>query len=158
MKSKLVITGVDKLQERIENTLRGLEGSIGIYISLNKTQKSLEKDLLEKGIDISKIFFIDCVTSEKEKDEVLHLSPYDLEALLFSINDFIKNIQSEKFLIIDALSTLLIYNTENKVAEFIHELTNRSLENTQLIAFSPETKGEELLKKIFNFFDEVDKF
>jgi len=61
-------------------------------------------------------------------------------------------------LIIDALSTLLIYNNENKVAAFVKEVTEYASENeVQIVAFSPETKGEELLNKIFNFFDKVKK-
>ncbi len=70
---------------------------------------------------------------------------------------FIDNIQGEKYLIIDALSTFLIYSPENKVAGFIKEITEKSSENLKIIAFAPKTKGEELLEKIFNFFDEVEK-
>lgn len=155
MTSKLVITSVESLQGEINNTLKGLNDSIGIYVSLNKTQKSIESIFKEKKIKTDKIFFIDCVTSEKTKEEVLHISPNDLEKLLYSINTFINDIEGEKYLMIDALSTLLIYNTENAVAAFIKELTEKSSENLRIIAFSPKTKGEELLQKIFNFFDEV---
>ena len=69
-----------------------------------------------------------------------------------------KDIKGEKFLIIDALSTLLIYNDENKVAKFVKEITEYASQNdVDVIAFSPKTKGEELLNKIFNFFDKVKK-
>jgi archaellum biogenesis ATPase FlaH len=61
-------------------------------------------------------------------------------------------------LIIDALSTLLIYNNENKVAAFVKEITEYAQDyDVEVIALSPKTKGEELLNKIFNFFDEVKK-
>ena len=66
-----------------------------------------------------------------------------------AINDFIKDIKQDKFLIIDALSTLLIYNDENKVAKFVKEITEYASENNvKVIAFSPKTKGEELLNKM----------
>jgi archaellum biogenesis ATPase FlaH len=61
-------------------------------------------------------------------------------------------------MIIDALSTLLIYNNENKVAKFVQEITDYASENqVYVVAFSPKTQGEELLNKIFNFFDKVEK-
>ena len=57
-------------------------------------------------------------------------------------------------MIIDALSTLLIYNNKEKVAEFIKEIIEYATQNNvKVIALSPETKGEELLEKIKDFFD-----
>src|SRR3989339_509408 len=62
----------------------------------------------------------------------------------------------EKLLVIDSLSVLLIYNNENQVASFVRNITrDASDKDVEFIAFSPKTKGEELLNKIFNFFDEV---
>jgi len=157
MSSKLIITPVDELQGKINEVLKSFGGGVGIYVSLNKTQKSIEELFKKEGINTEKIFFIDCVTKEKTREDVLHSSPRDLDQLLYSIKNFAENIGEEKFLIIDALSTLLIYNSENKVAAFIGELIQKSPEEFKIIAFSPETKGEELLEKIFNFFDEVEK-
>jgi archaellum biogenesis ATPase FlaH len=74
-----------------------------------------------------------------------------------AVNAFIGDIKGEKFLVIDALSTLLIYNNEDSVAKFVKKMTEyASQNNMQIVALSPETKGEELLKKIFNFFDKVE--
>jgi archaellum biogenesis ATPase FlaH len=157
MSSKLIITSVEKLQEKVEETIKSLEESIGIYVSLNKTQKSVEENLKKRKIKTDKIFFIDCVTETKVREDVLHVSPNDLEKLSFSIKSFNEKIKGEKYLIIDALSTLLIYNPENKVASFIKEISDLSSEKLKLIAISPKTKGEELLEKIFNFFEEVEK-
>jgi hypothetical protein len=52
---------------------------------------------------------------------------------------------------------LLIYNNENRVAIFMKEVTEYASDNdVHVIAFSPKTQGEELLDKIFNFFDKVE--
>ena len=158
MSSKLIITSVENLQKEVNRTVKNLEGSIGIYVSLNKTQKSIEKIFLKEKISTKKIFFIDCVTQEKTNEEVLHIPPNDLEKIKISIESFLEDIKGEKYLLIDALSTLLIYNPENQVAAFIKEVTEKSSDNLKVVAFSPETKGEELLEKIFNFFDEVKKW
>ncbi len=157
MTSTLVITDVDKLQGEISKVVGALKNKTGIYVSLNKTQKSVEKVFKKSGIKTEKIFFIDCVSLEKVREDVLHISPRELDKLEFAIKSFLKEIKGKKFLVIDALSTLLIYNDENKVAGFVKEVTSFSQKDVQIFAFSPVTKGEELLNKIFNFFDEVKK-
>jgi archaellum biogenesis ATPase FlaH len=158
MTSQLTITSVEKLQSSIISTARMFKNKVGIYVSLNKTQKSTEELLQKSGVDTSRLFFIDCVSKEKMHEDVLHISPEDLDMLSTAIQTFIKDIPGEKFMIIDALSTLLIYNNENKVAKFVQEITEYASENkVYVVAFSPKTKGEELLNKIFNFFDKVEK-
>ncbi len=130
----------------------------GIYISINKTQKSTEEQLHLNNIVTDRIFFIDCVTGEKTRDDVLHISPRELNLLSTAIKQFIHDIKGNKFLIIDALSTLLIYNDDNKVARFVNEVTGYTdKQDVTFIALTPTTKGEELLHKIFNFFDKVEK-
>lgn len=158
MTSLLVISSVETLQKRLNAVVQSLNHMPGIYVSLNKTQKSTV-DILEKAkIDTKKIFFIDCVTTEKIDDGVLHIAPNKLDLLSAAIQEFIQDIEGEKFLVLDALSTLLIYNDENKVAAFVKEVTEYASKNdVTVVAFSPETKGEELLNKIFNFFDKVEK-
>lgn len=158
MPSLLVITPVEKLQDEINRIVSSFGGTPGVYVSLNKTQRAAEGILQKNTIDISKLFFIDCVSAENTKEDVLHIPPNNLNNLGYAIGDFIKEIPGSKFLVIDALSTLLIYNPENKVAAFVKELTERaSKEGVEVIALSPSTKGENLLNKIFNFFDEVKR-
>jgi len=158
MGSLLIVTSVETLQNKINNTVKSFNSYPGIYVSLNKTQKSTEQALEKSHIDTKKLFFIDCVTAEKVRDDVLHIAPEKLDLLSSAINEFIRDIKGKKFLIIDALSTLLIYNDENKVAKFAKEVTEyASANDVEVVAFSPKTKGEELLNKIFNFFDKVKK-
>lgn len=158
MTSLLIITSVEKLQDRVNSMVKSFKNIPGIYVSLNKTQKSTENILKKNKINTNKIFFIDCVTSEKTREDVLHIAPDQLDLLSSAINTFIKDIKGKKFLILDALSTLLIYNDENNVAKFVKEVTEYASQNdVEVIAFSPKTKGEELLNKIFNFFDKVKK-
>jgi len=158
MVSTLIITSVEKLQSEIDKTIKSLGKLVGIYVSLNKSQKSIESILNKNRISTKKLFFIDCVSNEKTREDVLHISPRELDKLSYAIRAFIKDIKDEKFIILDALSTLLIYNDENSVAEFVQKITEYANENeANLIALSPSTKGEELLNKIFNFFDEVKK-
>ena len=158
MKSVLIVSSVENLQGKINEAVRTLQDIPGVYVSLNKTQKSVEDILKSRGIHTEKLFFIDCVTSEQKRTDVLHIAPQDLETLNAAIHSFVRELKGERFIVIDALSTLLIYNNENKVAQFVKEITEYSSEeDVRVIAFSPKTRGEELLNKIFNFFDEVRK-
>jgi archaellum biogenesis ATPase FlaH len=158
MNSKLIIENVETLQGKINSVVGSFENIPGIYICLNKTQKGTEVIFKEEGIKIDKLFFIDCVTSEKSRSDVLHIDPHQLEILNSAIHNFINDINGEKILIIDALSTLLIYNEEDNVVNFVRDLIDfASRNNTKIIAFSPITRGEELLNRIFYFFDDVEK-
>jgi len=75
MISLLIITSVEKLQNRINSVVSSFKNIPGIYVSLNKTQKSIESILKKNKINTNKLFFIDCVTSEKTRDDVLHIVP-----------------------------------------------------------------------------------
>ena len=113
----------------------------GIYVSLNKTQKSTEEIFRKSGINTKKLFFIDCVTSQKTNDDVLHVASDRLDLLDTAVSAFIKDIKGKKFLVIDALSTLLIYNNENSVAKFVKKITEYASENeVRIVALRQETK------------------
>ncbi|MCR4327103.1 MAG: hypothetical protein NUV46_00805 [Nanoarchaeota archaeon] len=157
MASLLIITPVEKLQEKVNNLVKSFGDIPGIYVSLNKTQKSIEEILKKFNVNTKKLFFIDCVTSKKTREDVLHIAPDRLDLLDSAICTFIEEIKGKKFLIIDALSTLLIYNNEDSVAKFVKKMTEYASQNdVQIVALSPKTKGEELLNTIFNFFDKVE--
>lgn len=157
MASLLIIIPVEKLQEKINNIVESFRDMPGIYVSLNKSQKSIEEILKKSSINTKKLFFIDCVASKKTRDDVLHIAPDRLDLLESAVSSFIEDIRGEKFLVIDALSTLLIYNSEDNVAKFVKKMTEYASENNvHIVALSPKTKGEELLNKIFNFFDKVE--
>jgi len=154
MTSELIITSIEDLQNKVNQIVELNNDKLGIYVCLNKTQKSIENILGKQGINTNKLFFIDCVTSEKTREDVLHISPDNLDKLKSAIFSAIRDIQGDKFLIIDALSTLLIYNNKEKVSGFIREIIEYASQNkVDVIALSPETKGEELLEKIKDFFD-----
>ncbi len=157
MASVLVITEVERLQQEIVSAVRGLSEMPGIYVSLNKTQRSVAQILSAEKINPENIFFVDCVTKDTDKD-VVHIPPDKLEYLYTALEAFIREIKGDKYLLIDALSTLLIYNDVNKVARFVRQVTELASKNRVVVmAFSPVTRGEELLEKIFNFFDKVEK-
>jgi hypothetical protein len=158
MSSRLIVVNVDAVQEEVISLLKALQEKPGIYISLNKPQRILEPIFERNGISLDKLFFIDCVTQTQTNPEVLHILPNKLETIKYALETFMQEIKGKKYLLFDALSTFLIYNDEKKVAQFIKDLTLLANQtDVDVIAVTPETKGEELLEKIYNFFDKVEK-
>jgi archaellum biogenesis ATPase FlaH len=147
MPSKLIITPIEKLDKETIKIVKSLPDIPVIYIALNKTQKSIEELLIKNGIDIKKIFFIDCVTPSKIRGDVLYLHPTQLGDLYSAIEEFTKKIKGKKFLILDALSTLLIYNNQKKVEDFLDKVTQKS-DIIEMVFLTPQTKGRELPETI----------
>jgi len=154
MQSKLIIIPVEKMEKTKIDLIKSFK-TPGVYVSLNKSVKGLKRLFEKNKISFSQIFFIDGVNSNTNSN-ILSIFPTELDNLKYAIKIFINEIKGRKFLIIDALSTLLIYNNENKVASFVKEIINYSQKHeVEFVALSPKTKGEELLNKIFDFFDVV---
>lgn len=157
MTSSLIVVPVDKLQGSIVKTVKSFKNVPKVYVSLNKAKKSAEEALQKKGVKTKGIFFIDCVASDKKEKDVFYTKPTELDELIYILRCFNKEIKGERKILIDSLATLLIYNHENKVANFVKKLTAlSSKKQTDVVALSQNTE-EKLLNKVFNFFDKVEK-
>ena len=105
----------------------------GIYVTVNKPSSTLEKEFKKKDINSSKIFFIDGISegagmdTEREGSNRYFLkSPKNLTDLSIVISGAVKDMPSEKkFLYLDSLSTLTVYNRGNIVSKFAHQLSNK---------------------------------
>ncbi len=105
--------------------------SSGIYVTLNRPYESLVEMLKESKINTERIFFIDCITKiagkGKEAKNVLYLdSPQNLTSLSLIIEEAGKALPSgSRFMVLDALTTLTVYNSTETVLKFLHFLTNK---------------------------------
>ncbi|QQG38706.1 MAG: hypothetical protein HYS32_03835 [Candidatus Woesearchaeota archaeon] len=104
----------------------------GVYVTLNKPYKTVEKLFTKNGIDLRLIIFIDAVTrtagSKVEKtDKCLFIgSPEKMSDISIAMDQAVKSLPGkDKFVFFDSLSTLLLYNNPITVARFIHFLTNK---------------------------------
>lgn len=157
MKSQLTIVPVDQLLEKVVDVVGAVKGKV-IYVSLSKTAAGIKKIFVEDKKSVSGLFFIDCVSHEEKDEGVLYINPTELEKLDYAIRSFKDEIVGDKVIVLDALSTLLIYNSENKVAAFVKNIVGYAREEgVDVLAFAPKTEEEELLMKVFNFFDEVKR-
>lgn len=162
----LIISPAGHVQDSINTVVEFLvkkENIPGAYISLNKPYKRVKYVLLERGVNTNKIFFIDCITASvieptPEKNVLFVSGPSDLIAIATGVSKFIEGVPSGKFLIIDALGTLLVYNRLDAIARFTDSLTSMARRGNMKIIFVT-TGGEDqrLIKKVIPFFDRVIK-
>lgn len=131
----------------------------GAFLLLTKPYDIVKREIDKLGINTEKIIFIDCMSGEKRLHEgnVFYIpSIEDLTGICIVISQFFDSIQTEKFLVIDALDPLLIYNEPKTVASFLRSITehgSRSLsKNIILTSGKPDS---ELVRKISPFFDKI---
>lgn len=151
-------TIIEVLKKKIVNE------TAGIYVSLNRPYNSLLDIFKKEGIDSEKIIFIDCVTKMVSNEAVNNVenvifinTPQDLNKLSVAISKTVNAVEyTNKILFVDALRTLLIYNSQKTVSKFIYSLINRMrLLNINIIMLSIEN---ELDSDIMNLLTQsVDK-
>ncbi len=99
-----------------------------LYVTVNKSYSVLADKFKSEGIDFSKWFFIDCISSslfmtEKPSSNCLYLSsPSALVDLAMAIDDKMDN---TSVIIIDNISGLLVYDGNVPVMQFLNSLMSK---------------------------------
>nr|MBI4156575.1 hypothetical protein [Candidatus Woesearchaeota archaeon] len=136
--------------------------SPGVYVTLNKPFKTIESDLKNSKVDTRIIIFIDAVTKTvggeiKKIDQCLFIgSPENLSDISIAMDQAITSLKGkDKFLFFDSLNTLLLYNTAETVARFIHFLAGKMrIWKVKGIIISLEKKAnKELIDELSQFCD-----
>ncbi len=159
--SLLVIEKEGSTQKDLGKIVKLLSSKPVIYISLVKPFKSILDALKKEHIKTEKVFFIDAVTElsgdGKREENVLFIqSPADLTGIGISISQFLKTIPGEKYVLIDSLKVLAIYNSENVILRFVQSIVGVvSKNNAKLLAITTDGKGNQLIKDTGQFFDKV---
>lgn len=150
-----------KINTQILNNL--IKKAFGLYITVNRPYSSLREILKRNGVDIDRIFFIDCITttvkgSPKEDERCIYIdSPNSLTDISISITEALEAIKGKKFLFMDTLSTLLIYNSSGSLAKFSHFLISKIklLKLTGIFISVEDEMDKSLLKQISQFCDKT---
>lgn len=130
----LVLSDAEELLKTNISILKILnkKDQLGLYVSVNQPYKRLVEVMEKNKIDTSKIFFIDCVSkiaggrSKREKNVLYVTSPSGLTELGIAISQMMDSFPGKKkYLYMDALSTLIIYNTAGSIAKFSHFIMSR---------------------------------
>lgn len=138
-----------------------------IYVSMNKSYDQLTSLFKNAKIDTRNFFFIDCIlkTMEEKREEegiknVFHVeSPEQLTSISLAITESINHLPNEKLLVLDSLSTMLIYNGENAIGMFSNFIINkmRAAGVGIILLVLDSDLDKEILKKIETFVDKVEK-
>lgn len=126
-----------------------------IYVTISKPFNVVKKEM-SGTIDTSSIFFIDCFSRAagiQTKDPQCYFldSPSQLEQLILEILDIVKSrpTHNESYVVLDTISSFLLYNDELLVTEFYtHLLSNMGLTNTHTISLCLEEEMTDQINKI----------
>ncbi len=160
----LLVVSHDKYDLLIANVVKNFikKEFSGIFVTLNKDGKDLITMLEKNNVDCKNLFVVDAVSKKGLKPEANENisyveSPQDLIELEAQIVDFAKKMQPGKsFLIIDSLSTLLVYNAEKTVEKFVHGLgeTMKELGFKNVFTIRSKTRPE-IMDVLVQFSDKV---
>ncbi|MFA5406815.1 MAG: ATPase domain-containing protein [Candidatus Nanoarchaeia archaeon] len=125
----------------------------GLIITISEPYTVLKKRLIESKVNVKKLFFVDLITStassnpERSNDCIFINAPTALTSLGIALNQAI-NSKDFNFIMVDNLSTFLMYNDSNVLMRFIHNLINKTrINNINCIIISD---GGESNKKLIN--------
>ncbi|MDP2907224.1 MAG: hypothetical protein Q8O03_04755 [Nanoarchaeota archaeon] len=135
--------------------------SKGSYITINRPYKSMVQLLKSKNINFKNMFFIDCITKEMSerksvKDCYFVGSPSNLTEIAIALDPVFKE-GKHKFVFLDSLDTLAIYNPIDSVIKFAHFLTSkvRLHDISGIFLAVHENSDERLMMELAQFCDKV---
>ncbi|MBI2542071.1 hypothetical protein HYV80_05165 [Candidatus Woesearchaeota archaeon] len=107
------------------------QGIPGVYVTLNKPYDIVQRVFAENGIDTRLVIFIDAAsrTDSKKIGNCLYIgSPEKLSDMSVAMDQAVKALPSDKFIVFDSLNTLSIFNKPGTMARFVHFLTSKMRE------------------------------
>ncbi len=133
----------------------------GVYVSINKPYADIVKTLATNPTQTQ---FVDAITSltgrgTEDNETVTFIdSPLALVELNLAISDRLKGLVSnQKFLILDSVSTLLVYNAPQSVEKFCHTVIakNRSENVVGLFLMIESEDHRDVVETLAQFVDNV---
>jgi len=137
------------------------EKGIILYITFNQSATKILAELGEKGIDKKKVFFIDMVSKGKgyglvDSENILDFeSPTLLTDLLLMVEERISSKEKPGVLLLDSISTLLVYNDKETVEKFLHSLATKAHKTNSRVVLlaSKDSDNMDTLGTISQFCD-----
>ena len=126
----------------------------GVYVTASRPYKYISKEMQKRNINKGSVLFIDCISrmvgDPGDGDCTYVENPASLEEISMYIISLLDKIESDKkFLIMDSISTLLIYNNSTAIKEFSMFLINKlRLEGVNGIMVTIEKQTPEELKHL----------
>jgi KaiC/GvpD/RAD55 family RecA-like ATPase len=114
-------------------TLKTLIDQLGytcVYITLSKPYTELEASFKSKGVDTSKVYFIDAIskmygeTQPSSKRCVYTSGPIDVDSITSAMREILSSLGSvKKCVFLDSVTTVLLYNSLPRTLRFSQFLT-----------------------------------
>jgi len=129
----------------------------GLYVTLNKPSTVLQSVYERAGLAQNSLVFLDSITNTTEHStETCHFLGRMRE--LTDLGIALARVMSEKevkFVFVDSVSTLLIYNDSNSVARFCHAVTEkvRSLNLPAVMVLVEMEEGKGIAAQLAQFCD-----
>jgi hypothetical protein len=154
---------LNKHANGIANFIKKLDKKKLCYLSLNTGYGALINFLNKKNIKTKNILFIDCVTKTiatppKDQNCIYLTSPNALTQISLAIKRALKS--EINVILIDSLSTLLVYHNQNTLTKFVHDLVHKVKETEGIsLVFTISQKDENttLFKNTSMVADKVKK-
>ncbi len=133
----------------------------GVYVTVNKPYADLIKTIANPPENVKYVDVITALTGRATVDTPMVTfldSPLALVELNLGISDKINEVVSnQKFLILDSISTLLVYNSPQSVEKFCHTVIAKSRgENTVSLFLLIESEGtHSIVETLAQFVDNV---
>jgi KaiC/GvpD/RAD55 family RecA-like ATPase len=137
-----------------------------VYVTITRPYNTLANEFGDLVANTKNIKFVDCVSriagiSNLDPNCEFIESPTMLEKLgLEIINQFKEaDEKSTKFLILDSLSTLMVYNEPEIVTKFFYYLINitRAKDIHSVYLVIEEEEADKHIKKLINLTDKIEK-
>lgn len=129
----LITVDAKSYQKTVIDVVKFLNGQgvPGVYVTLNKPYDTIQRIFADNGIDTRLVIFIDAAsrTEPKKIGNCLYIgSPEKLSDMSVAMDQAVKALPSDKFVVFDSLNTLSIFNKPGTMARFVHFLTSKMRE------------------------------
>lgn len=143
--------------------LSGDKGRRGVYITANRRYSDIVLTLEENKLDHESLFFIDMVSAMSGNDTgackncLFVDAPDDLTELGIALSNAVRDPSENTFIILDSISSLVSYNTKERVIKFLHHLANRTrMWNAKCMLIYLEREADKhFLEQVAHFCDNV---
>ena len=141
------------------------KGYLGIILSTSRPYSNIISLYKKNGIDTNRIFLLDCITksqsaSQQKAGNVMYLEDVSgLTQISLSLKQAMEEIQGNRFVFVDSINTMLIYNKPTIFAKFIHTLMTRMRVNgiTGLLVSLENETNREVRAEIAQLCDKIIK-
>lgn len=166
----VVIAKSDKLQKITLGILKyfvNKKKASCVYVTVAKPYKAIINILTANKINTKEIMFIDCITAlslggdMQRAGNCIFCKPESLTNLSIALVNALKGLsqENERILVLDTLSTLMLYNQAKSISQFMHLLTFNLREmGVRSIVFTLEEDSDKaMISQITQFCDKVIK-